>query len=1481
MTTIADDIAQVWREYTTYGVSASGANEPVKQEIRALMLRVDVALVTLGVAAGGAITVKYATLTQLEADLDHAEGTLAIVYDDDRSPSESGIYAKVGASGTGSWELTDVALPADFSADLALALSQLEQLQDALTRAEAAAVAAASSAFAAAVSETNAAGSAVLAEYWANIAEASAFGPFLTDLSDVDAVNAYLQANAGQTIRVFAAPGPYHEPNFLATGDPIIVPANTCLLADGIVEIRSDNPSRQVFHLEGDGAKILGNFRLIGDYIPIGEYAWQDGSDFFNWSSGSQTSRPNFEWAAGEYTPWALAWNEAHPDFPITAYAVATWEAAWNAAMPQSQYANLGALSKNNRTAAITSYDASSLIVDGPYISNFHTSVTFQGNDITAFSAADTPRLQTYGNILRNLTLDQFDFGILCKKQRDFNIDGIKTEWPGWRVNRGQPHLIYLSNSTDVYEESWNVSVGTVYAVNYEGGSVFKARGCKNLTWGAILCRSVHSAIAIVEACTGSGGTVLITDQHQTTDPEGAGSKFACNITNSPGFIVQGAVRIQQRDGEDQMKGISIENSSGARFLQGSEVICARATDEDFIHRVRDSSYVYSGVTKYTDTNGRNTLLWTMSDSQEEGGNASSCVLEFGQITGTTKLARFVGLSANNQVWVDPTKVEDWNQSQALNDDGLGGGNVLIDPRATARTVVDISSSINLSLKASSTLTIEREGPDPLDEDALPPPYLFSDGDTVTFAGRTYIWRDVLSTGPTVANEILIPSATIVAAYPLMTAAYGYLQIAFLNAAVFAGDPSLGVYKGAGEGVIYSTGTVPHALVESEWGGNQFNIRALDGGAAPNAYTTTVSMTGSHASWTGATMAGGGDPDETYLNVVLSVTAGANGVYLVLPDASTVTPGNRARFVKDDSAAGYVYVRDESGATISTIKEQGRYINLSPDTGTWTPEWAGDELSGDPADVRDTTLTTRSTVDENLYFLAGNIGMANAGALRAERVPFSALKTNGSNLDVQADDETWQIVDPAKTVRDGFYNWNLKANTNKIYDASNLPFGEIFEFCTGSTSTSTIFLGTEAYVYGLSTAGQTIDIPASSRIALRRQSSGIFQLIDYTPTTDGAFRYASIVLSVGLNDTPSANLFAINRLDSSAGAGTRIRTPSASGLADGTWAIYEKSSTDTNYIQGEVFGSGTDVFWLTYQGDRVTMRVRSGAWEIDSWAIAPRFDLYTSTGSNTWTKPPLATNIEGQLIPGGAGGGSGRCGNAGAIRGGGNGGNGASLVRFTRKASDLDSSVTVTVGAGGAGGASTSTDGTSNAGAAGGVTTFGSSGAIYYAYTIAPAGGLAGGTGTNTQTAVTFQGLNAATGAAGSSTGAAGSNSGAAWGMGGASGGGITAANAYSAGGIGRTSINGLSNAAGTAGGAGVAGGAGGDAAAPTAQVGGFHPAPSGGGGGSGEGGGRGGNGGGYGGAGGGGGASLTGTASGKGGDGANGAALIITYFGG
>jgi len=537
------------------------------------------------------------------------------------------------------------------------------------------------------------------------------------------------------------------------------------------------------------------------------------------------------------------------------------------------------------------------------------------------------------------------------------------------------------------------------------------------------------------------------------------------------------------------------------------------------------------------------------------------------------------------------------------------------------------------------------------------------------------------------------------------------------------------------------------------------------------------------------------------------------------------------------------------------------------------------------ADVRDPDIPFRTTVDDNVAFLVGNSGLAPPGEFRLERMRYTALKTSGSNLDVQADDETWQIVNSAHVVRDGFYHWNLSGE-NRIYGCANIPFGEIFEFCTSATSTSTLFLGTDAYMVGISDAGQTIEIPAATRIAIRRQSSGIFYLVDYTPTTDGAYRYVSVVLDPETPyATPAGNVQAINRLDSIAGPDCAVVTPSPTNLPQGVTIRYEKISTDTDPIAARIFGNGTDVAWLSYQGDSVTFRTRffstvalpvaSMRWELDSYSLAPRIDFYTTDG--TWKLPPLASHIEGQLVPGGAGGGAGYCGSSG-VRGGGNGGNGASLVRFTRAASDLASSISVAVGAGGAGGAGVSATGPGGAGGNGGATSFGNSGSEYYAYTIAPTGGKAGATGTNTQATASAQGLPAGTGVTANASGGDGTGSSIGWGYGGASGGGITTADVYGKGGNGRDTNNGATaeaaaGSASTPGGAGVAGGA------AAAITGGFRPAPSGGGGAAGSPGGAGGDGGGYGGAGGGGGASPDGSLSGKGGDGAGGAALIITYF--
>jgi hypothetical protein len=91
---------EAFRDYVTDGVPSSGAHEPIKSDIRAIFPKIETA--DNAIALAGAITVKYALLSSLNADLAHIAGTLAIVYN---NGANNGIYYKIGGSGAGSWAL--------------------------------------------------------------------------------------------------------------------------------------------------------------------------------------------------------------------------------------------------------------------------------------------------------------------------------------------------------------------------------------------------------------------------------------------------------------------------------------------------------------------------------------------------------------------------------------------------------------------------------------------------------------------------------------------------------------------------------------------------------------------------------------------------------------------------------------------------------------------------------------------------------------------------------------------------------------------------------------------------------------------------------------------------------------------------------------------------------------------------------------------------------------------------------------------------------------------------------------------------------------------------------------------------------------------------------------------------------------------------------------------------------------------------------
>lgn len=290
----------------------------------------------------------------------------------------------------------------------------------------------------------------------------------------------------------------------------------------------------------------------------------------------------------------------------------------------------------------------------------------------------------------------------------------------------------------------------------------------------------------------------------------------------------------------------------------------------------------------------------------------------------------------------------------------------------------------------------------------------------------------------------------------------------------------------------------------------------------------------------------------------------------------------------------------------------------------------------------------------------------------------------------------------------------------------------------------------------------------------------------------------------------------------------------------------------------------------------VNGEVKRAAWPSGGSGTATDVQVFTATGSNTWTKPSGAIWVEVICIGGGGGGGSGRRGADGSVRCGGGGGGGGGYSKVTLNASLLGSTETAYVGTGGTGGTAKTTNDAS--GAAGN-----NGNASYFGSYIQATGGNGGSGGTNANGFGGSYGTglisNSANGGAANTSGGAGASGG----VGnyapssGAAGGGISSADAVANGGTGgakatfyyTTTAGGTSGTSGASGGNGntmtgiyCGTGGGGGASSRTTNAG------------------SGGNGASYGAGGGGGGASLNDIGnSGAGGNGADGIVIVITYF--
>jgi hypothetical protein len=96
--TVIPAIADVYRDFETSGVPASGAHQPIKSEIRAALTDMQ-----NNIAAAIATTALiYSSRASLYSDLAHDDKTRAEVRGD-ATVAYNGIYAKSGDSGSGSW----------------------------------------------------------------------------------------------------------------------------------------------------------------------------------------------------------------------------------------------------------------------------------------------------------------------------------------------------------------------------------------------------------------------------------------------------------------------------------------------------------------------------------------------------------------------------------------------------------------------------------------------------------------------------------------------------------------------------------------------------------------------------------------------------------------------------------------------------------------------------------------------------------------------------------------------------------------------------------------------------------------------------------------------------------------------------------------------------------------------------------------------------------------------------------------------------------------------------------------------------------------------------------------------------------------------------------------------------------------------------------------------------------------------------------
>lgn len=208
-----------------------------------------------------------------------------------------------------------------------------------------------------------------------------------------------------------------------------------------------------------------------------------------------------------------------------------------------------------------------------------------------------------------------------------------------------------------------------------------------------------------------------------------------------------------------------------------------------------------------------------------------------------------------------------------------------------------------------------------------------SNNDTVTIGDITYTFKTTLSTGPTVAYEVLIDG----------------------SAANALDNLKLAINGGAGIGTKYSTGTVAHTEVEAtDNGATTQKIESIIAGRSGAG--VTLSETGGSMSWSAAAMSGGSitivanTDDVTFTQPAQQVTVG---------EFPTANPDWSRALRLTDAGVFCMRYGASSAAMLTTVWSQ---IAVAMESGlTWVPY-----ISTDPA----AASTTQGGSNVNLSVVA-------------------------------------------------------------------------------------------------------------------------------------------------------------------------------------------------------------------------------------------------------------------------------------------------------------------------------------------------------------------------------------------------------------------------------------------------------------------------------------------------------------------------------